>query len=217
MIFKKLHLGSTSFTSETLEEIHYALTRMDNKNKEDLKQSSENNNNNNNINSSKTKVKKNQDEKVKNTILALALCHNVTPVIEDGEKSYKASSPDEVALVKFTESVGLTLDDRSLHEIVLKNSNGDLQSFQVLQNFPFTSDRKRMGIIIKNHSTDQIVFYMKGADAVMAKIVTYNDWLDEECNNMAREGFLFPFFFFYIFFYFYFYFFFFLFFLFLFF
>jgi phospholipid-translocating ATPase len=29
---------------------------------------------------------------------------------------------------------------------------------------------------------------MKGADVVMAKIVQYNDWLDEECGNMAREG-----------------------------
>ena len=29
---------------------------------------------------------------------------------------------------------------------------------------------------------------MKGADTVMAGIVQYNDWLEEECSNMAREG-----------------------------
>ncbi|KAL0229330.1 hypothetical protein GEMRC1_013948 [Eukaryota sp. GEM-RC1] len=29
---------------------------------------------------------------------------------------------------------------------------------------------------------------MKGADVVMTKIVTANDWLDEEVGNMAREG-----------------------------
>jgi phospholipid-translocating ATPase len=29
---------------------------------------------------------------------------------------------------------------------------------------------------------------MKGADSVMAEIVQYNDWLEEECGNMAREG-----------------------------
>jgi phospholipid-translocating ATPase len=29
---------------------------------------------------------------------------------------------------------------------------------------------------------------MKGADTVMATMVQYNDWLDEECSNMAREG-----------------------------
>ena len=29
---------------------------------------------------------------------------------------------------------------------------------------------------------------MKGADVVMCSIVQYNDWLEEEVDNMAREG-----------------------------
>ena len=29
---------------------------------------------------------------------------------------------------------------------------------------------------------------MKGADTVMAAMVQYNDWLEEESSNMAREG-----------------------------
>ena len=45
-----------------------------------------------------------------------------------------------------------------------------------------------MGIIIRDKATGQITFYMKGADAVMAAIVQYNNWLEEECDNMAREG-----------------------------
>lgn len=45
-----------------------------------------------------------------------------------------------------------------------------------------------MGIILENAKTNQIVFYMKGADVVMTKIVKPSDWLDEECGNMAREG-----------------------------
>lgn len=65
-----------------------------------------------------------------------------------------------------------------------------------------------MGIIVKDESTQHIVFYLKGADSVMTSIVQYNDWLDEEvicqfllvkkcvfdfgnilkCENMAREG-----------------------------
>jgi phospholipid-translocating ATPase len=36
--------------------------------------------------------------------------------------------------------------------------------------------------------TGEIVFYLKGADIVMSGIVQYNDWLEEECGNMAREG-----------------------------
>jgi phospholipid-translocating ATPase len=50
---------------------------------------------------------------VRDLILALNLCHNVTPVFSEknGEtiKEFQASSPDEVALVKFAESLGFLL------------------------------------------------------------------------------------------------------------
>jgi phospholipid-translocating ATPase len=48
-----------------------------------------------------------QIDVVKDLILALDLCHNVTPVYanedDPDEKDYQASSPDEIALVKFAE------------------------------------------------------------------------------------------------------------------
>ena len=43
-----------------------------------------------------------------------------------------------------------------------------------------------MGIILRDQSTSEILFYMKGADTVMSSIVQYNDWLAEEVDNMAR-------------------------------
>lgn len=45
-----------------------------------------------------------------------------------------------------------------------------------------------MGIIVREESSSEIIFYLKGADVVMSGIVQYNDWLDEVCENMAREG-----------------------------
>jgi len=49
-------------------------------------------------------------------ILALSLCHNVTPVYPDENdksvKEYQASSPDEIALVKFSEELQMYLVDR---------------------------------------------------------------------------------------------------------
>lgn len=60
--------------------------------------------------------------------------------------------------------------------------------FQILQLFPFTSESKRMGIIVKDSQSGEITFYLKGADVVMSSIVQYNDWLSEESGNMAREG-----------------------------
>lgn len=34
--------------------------------------------------------------------------------------------------------------------------------------------------MFQDESTGEITFYMKGADVVMAGIVQYNDWLEEE-------------------------------------
>uniref|UniRef100_H2Y5E4 Phospholipid-transporting ATPase n=1 Tax=Ciona savignyi TaxID=51511 RepID=H2Y5E4_CIOSA len=127
---------------------------------------------------------------------ALAICHNVTPVYEcDSDSSpqleskvYQASSPDEIALVKWTELVGLTLYKRDLNSMQLMLPNQEVANYSMLQIFPFTSESKRMGIIVKEESSGEIIFYMKGADTVMAKIVEFNDWLSEECDNMAREG-----------------------------
>ncbi|CAG8497306.1 89_t:CDS:10 [Rhizophagus irregularis] len=136
------------------------------------------------------KSRRDMSSRIKDIVFALALCHNVTPVIEsdDSEVTYQASSPDEVAIVKWTEHVGLTLVFRDINEMHLRTKHGDTFEFQILQIFPFTSETKRMGIIVKDKATDEIYFYEKGADVVMSRIVQYNDWLDEECGNMAREG-----------------------------
>ncbi|KAK4695845.1 phospholipid-translocating ATPase, partial [Phenoliferia sp. Uapishka_3] len=136
-----------------------------------------------------TRGRRDMSSRVKDVVLALGLCHNVTPAVDDdGSITYQASSPDEVAIVRWTESVGLTLSARDRTLMVLSTPTGLKLSFDVLEVFPFTSESKRMGIVIRDRQTGDITFYQKGADVVMAKIVAYNDWLEEECGNMAREG-----------------------------
>lgn len=107
---------------------------------------------------------------------------------DDGTVTYQASSPDEVAIVKWTESVGLTLTFRDRTRIELQTPTGTRITFDVLDIFPFTSESKRMGIIVRDNQTGEITFLQKGADVVMARIVQRNDWLEEETANMAREG-----------------------------
>lgn len=102
--------------------------------------------------------------------------------------TYQASSPDEVALVQWTEKVGLALVHRDLTTMKLRNPFNQIISYDILQVFPFSSDTKRMGIIVKDTSTNEILFLMKGADTVMTDIIQYSDWLQEQCDNMARSG-----------------------------
>jgi phospholipid-translocating ATPase len=102
--------------------------------------------------------------------------------------TYQASSPDEVAIVTWTQSVGLTLVFRDRTRIELQTPSGSRITFDVLDIFPFTSESKRMGIVVRDTHSGEITFLQKGADIVMAKIVQRNDWLEEETANMAREG-----------------------------
>lgn len=129
--------------------------------------------------------------RVRDVVFALALCHNVTPVDnDDGTITYQASSPDEVAIVNWTDSVGLSLAarDRTMIQLRATNTGEETFTFDILEIFPFTSDTKRMGIVVRDRRSGELAFYQKGADVVMAKICQTNDWLEEECGNMAREG-----------------------------
>ncbi|XP_059148847.1 probable phospholipid-transporting ATPase IIB isoform X3 [Physella acuta] len=195
MVFKRLHLGTVSFTPETMDEVISHL-------KTSYSASS--------TTATPTRtsgpVRRNVLTRVVEAVRAIALCHNVTPVFEESTNgdvknddteadqqlkqkvTYQASSPDEIALVSWAESVNLALVKRDLNSITLRTPTGALATYTILQIFPFTSESKRMGIIVRDTETGEITFYLKGADVVMQGIVQYNDWLEEECGNMAREG-----------------------------
>ncbi|TBT97204.1 putative E1-E2 ATPase, partial [Hamiltosporidium magnivora] len=76
---------------------------------------------------------------------ALSICHNVTP----SEGGYQASSPDEIAIVKWTEKTGIKLINRTRNSMELLDVNGCIHRVKILHIFPFTSETKRMGIIVE--------------------------------------------------------------------
>ncbi|CAM2716513.1 unnamed protein product [Rotaria socialis] len=234
MVFKRLYVGSGSYTIENRGQISRLLkqeyakpTLARYESQESLATSALP------FGRKRKIVKITEALRVTETIKALALCHNVTPIVEQSTSasfdtstkyddeyhstsdtprtsvtslnttvgsdvlellsataiSYQASSPDEIAIVDWTERIGLTLVHRSLKSMTLKlNSTEQLFDYEILQLFPFTPETKRMGIIVRDENTNEIIFYLKGADTVMQNIVQYNDWLQEESSNMAREG-----------------------------
>uniref|UniRef100_A0A8C0FSZ3 Phospholipid-transporting ATPase n=1 Tax=Bubo bubo TaxID=30461 RepID=A0A8C0FSZ3_BUBBB len=196
MIFKRLHLGTVSYGTDTMDEIQSHIINSYSQVSHFI-----------NYLPLILRFRKSVSSRIHEAVKAIALCHNVTPVYEsragvsgeteyaevdqdfsDENRTYQASSPDEVALVQWTESVGLTLVNRDLTSMQLKTPGGHILTYYILQIFPFTSESKRMGIIVRDESSGEITFYMKGADIAMSTIVQYNDWLEEECGNMAREG-----------------------------
>lgn len=84
----------------------------------------------------------------------------------------------------------MSLVERDRTYCIMRNAKGGLEEYDVLASFPFTSESKKMGILLKNRSTNQILYYLKGAEVVMEpKIkVGARPSLQESCENLALDG-----------------------------
>ena len=211
MELKKIHVGTVSYANEAMDEVtSYIRQGFSTGASSDVMQASSlftpsSAYHISSTGASTTRTRREIGSRVRDLVLALALCHNVTPTTEEADghsfTTYQASSPDEIAIVRWTESVGLRLMHRDRYSITLQSVDTSrvVVRVRILDVFPFTSEGKRMGIILQflqgiESSVDsaehagEIWFYQKGADTVMTSIVAANDWLDEETSNMAREG-----------------------------
>ena len=63
------------------------------------------------------------------------------------------------------------MKERGKNEIIVETARGSEgkvdEKYEILANFPFSSETKRMGIIVRHVSTDRLILYLKGADMVM--------------------------------------------------
>ena len=111
-------------------------------------------------------------------------------MISEGRRDYQASSPDEVALVKFAEEMKWQLVSRDQHNISLLNPLGAEDAYDILVDFPFSSETKRMGIVVKHRATGRIIFLAKGAEQVIAEKVDPEaaSKIKEAAENLSLEG-----------------------------
>ena len=113
MVFKKISLEQIQFTYENIDDIKRILKKNCEKNLGPLSDIIEK------IQlGKKMKKRREKDFILRDAITALAICHNVTPIFEEDNKkmitkSYQASSPDEIALVKISENFGISLLTRN--------------------------------------------------------------------------------------------------------
>lgn len=84
----------------------------------------------------------------------------------------------------------MTLLERNQEYMKIENAVGLIEEYNILAAFPFSSDSKRMGILIQQISTNRIIFFLKGADMVMQNKVkkVYKSVVQDECETLAREG-----------------------------
>ena len=134
-----------------------------------------------------------KDEGKKNLIseflLCLSLCHSVLidnkKKKENGFLEYNCSSPDEKALVYFARSQKYILKNKSLDNKITLEINGKEKVFDLLNTLEYSSERKRMSVIVKTEDNKYMV-YAKGADS-MIELLLSNEDKNSEMLKKTRD------------------------------
>ena len=104
---------------------------------------------------------------------ALSIGNECVPIEgKNGSINYSGLSPDDIELVSAAAKQGFALQKspNDFKIISLGSSSGHriIEKYKVLNMISFTSDRKRMSIIVKTEN-DEIKLYIKGADSEIKK------------------------------------------------
>ncbi|CAL5206769.1 unnamed protein product [Lathyrus oleraceus] len=97
-------------------------------------------------------------------VTIMAICNTVTPTrSKTGDILYKAQSQDEDALVQAAAQLHMIFFNKSGNILEVKFNTTILQ-YEVLEILEFTSDRKRMSVVLKDCQNGKILLLSKGAD-----------------------------------------------------
>ena len=99
-----------------------------------------------------------------NFLRCLMTCHTV---VRESNGTYRAESPDELALVEgATNSYNCQLLERGSREMKV-TIQGTPHAFMIHAVNPFNADRKRMSLLLSDKNTGTYVVVCKGADNIM--------------------------------------------------
>ncbi|NWQ66844.1 AT8B3 ATPase, partial [Neopipo cinnamomea] len=110
-------------------------------------------------------AQRDSDPVLREFLRLLALCHTVMVEERGGQLVYQAASPDEEALVLAARSLGYVFLARTQDTITIREL-GKTRTYQVLAMLDFSSDRKRMSVLVRDPQ-GSIRLYTKGADTVI--------------------------------------------------
>jgi magnesium-transporting ATPase (P-type) len=127
-----------------------------------------------------------QSERIKQFFRILALCHDTIPERIDGKIKLSASNPDDEALVDAAAYFGAAFLDRR-ESFAILNIDGQDTEVEVLEVMGFSSDRKRMSVVVRD--PDGVLrLVIKGADSVMLHRISpgQESLLDTTNTHMAQ-------------------------------
>ena len=114
---------------------------------------------------------------------ALAITNECMVKEEKGEIRYMGTSPDELELVKAAMNQGYKLINTCINSKTVRIAGKDY-IFEILKVLGFSSERKRMSIIIKDKYG--IKLYSKGADSEISKRLSQNSYESESYKVISN-------------------------------
>ena len=115
---------------------------------------------------------------------ALALTNECIVKEDKGEIKYMGTSPDDLELVKAAMQQGYKLIETSINTKTIRIGGNDY-SYEILKVLGFSSERKRMSIIVKDNSG--IKLYIKGADCEISRRLSKSS-LENENFKVISNG-----------------------------
>jgi phospholipid-transporting ATPase len=119
----------------------------------------------------------------------MSLCNSVFPVSSNDEIKYQGSSPDELALITGASNLGVKLIDKVDNMTFLKVL-GTSETWETIIEVPFTSDRKRMSVVVRDPQSHKLILMTKGADSVILPLLNEKiaAQVSLEVSAFANEG-----------------------------
>jgi phospholipid-transporting ATPase len=107
-------------------------------------------------------------------MLCLSLCHSVLNESKSQNRIvYQGCSPDEIALVNTARLLGYKFINKTVDNVVTLEINNKILKYEILKEIEYSSDRKKMSVIVKCPD-DRIYLFTKGADSAIEAIIGDN-------------------------------------------
>lgn len=127
-------------------------------------------------------------------ILSIALCHTCIPETdENGNTTFQAASPDELALVLAAQELGFLVWDRQPNTLTIRTfPNGHRgqacdEVYEVMDVIEFSSARKRMSVVVRMPD-QRICVLCKGADSVLMQLLKRASLAQEKVTEIERRA-----------------------------
>lgn len=101
--------------------------------------------------------------------------------------TYIGASPDEVAIIRGMHARGYVLKDKT-HNRIRYSTETKEYDFELIHVFPFTSETKRMSVIIRDKESQRVYLFVKGADTAIELISKRCLWVRNVVDRLATIG-----------------------------